>query len=93
MVLAVRPVILLVKLPVPVPSVDLLSVIVGVVPVLQQTPRAVTVKPPSEVMLPPLEAVVSPIPVTTVVVNSGTGKGSVVNDIALPYPVPALLVA
>lgn len=93
MVFAVNPVILLAKLPVPVPSVVLLSVIVGEALVLQQTPRAVTLKPPSEVMLPPLEAVVSPILVTAVVVNSGTGNGSVVNDITLPYPVPASLVA
>jgi len=45
-----------VKLPVPVPSVVLLSERSGVGPVLQQTPRAVTAAPPSEVIFPPLEA-------------------------------------
>ena len=49
---------LLVKLPVPVPSLVLLLAVVGFWLVLQQTPRAVTVAPPSEVTFPPLVAVV-----------------------------------
>jgi hypothetical protein len=63
---------LLEKLPTPAPSVVLLSAIVGVVPVLQQTPRLVTVELPSSVMLPPLTAEVPVIAVTEVVVTTGT---------------------
>ena len=70
MVFAVKPVMLLVKLPVPAPSEVMLSVMVGVALVLQQTPRAVTVAPPSEVTLPPPIAVVCVIPFTAVVVNT-----------------------
>jgi hypothetical protein len=44
---------LLVKLPVPVPSEVLVPAVVGVVEVLQQTPRAVIAAPPSLVMFPP----------------------------------------
>ena len=44
---------LLVKLPVPVPSVVWLPLIVGFCVVLQHTPRAVTVAMPSELTLPP----------------------------------------
>ena len=67
----VNPVILLVKLPTPVPSLVLLLAIVGFVDVLQQIPRPVTVAPPSEVMFPPLVAVVWVIFEAAVVVNVG----------------------
>jgi hypothetical protein len=62
----------LVKLPIPAPSIVKLSDIVGVGLVLQHTPRAVTVAPPSEVILPPLEAVVCDTSMTSAVVNIGT---------------------
>jgi len=72
-VLAVKPVRELVKLPVPVPSVVLvLNEIVGFADVLQHTPRAVTVAPPSLVILPPLVAVVLVIEDAAVVVRVGT---------------------
>ena len=62
----------LVNIPVPVPSVVLVDkAIVGFAAVLQQTPRAVTVDPPSAVMLPPLEAVVVVLDVIAVVVSVG----------------------
>jgi hypothetical protein len=48
-----NPVIELVKLPVPVPSVVLLSDIVGLFDVLQHTPRAVTEDDPADVTFPP----------------------------------------
>ena len=53
MVFAVKPVNLLVKLPAPGPSVVILFAVVGFFDVLQHTPRAVTVEPPSLVILPP----------------------------------------
>ena len=49
------PVRLLVKLPVPLPSIVLLFAVVGFEVELQQTPLAVTVAPPSEVTFPPHE--------------------------------------
>ena len=59
-----RPVILLVKAPVPEPSEVLLFAVVGLAEVLQHTPRAVTEAPPSLVILPPLiteeEVIVDP---------------------------------
>ena len=63
--------ILLVKLPVPVPSVVWLSLVVGLADVLQQTPLAVTDAPPSEVTFPPLEALFEVIEDTAVVVTVG----------------------
>jgi len=62
---------LLVKLPVPVPLFVSELETVGFVEVLQQTPRAVTVAPPSEVTLPPLVAVVWAIALVAVVVTVG----------------------
>ena len=58
------------KTPVPVPSVVLEFAVVGFAEVLQQTPRAVTLAPPSEVMFPPLAAEVVAIVVTVVVTPS-----------------------
>ncbi len=56
--MADKPVILLLKVPIPPPSDVLLLEIVGLCDVLQQTPRTVTVAPPSEVIFPPPDAVV-----------------------------------
>jgi hypothetical protein len=63
----------LVKIPVPVPSTVLLSKVVGLVVVLQQTPRAVTKAPPSAPTVPPLLAVVVVISITAAVAER-TGK-------------------
>ena len=61
---------LLVKLPVPVPSVVLVvKAIVGFWLVLHTTPLAVIAPPPSLVILPPLLAVVEVIEETVVVVR------------------------
>ena len=69
----------LVKIPVPVPSVVLVGkAIVGLAAVLQQTPRAVMVAPPSAVTLPPLAAVVMVIAVIEVVVTVGNAVVEVV---------------
>jgi hypothetical protein len=62
---------MLVKLPVPVLFVVLLSAIVGVWFVPQQTPRAFTAAQPSLVIFPPQVAVVWVIYITAVVVNTG----------------------
>ncbi|NTW49013.1 MAG: hypothetical protein HGB19_04625 [Chlorobiales bacterium] len=63
----------LVKLPVPVPSVVfVLNAVVGLGLVPQQTPRAITAAPPSDVMFPPLAAVICVMPVAAVVVKTGT---------------------
>ena len=61
----------LVKLPVPVPPLSLLSEVVGVWFVPQQTPLAVTVAPPSEVTSPPVEAELEVIFVTEARVTVG----------------------
>ena len=74
-----KPVTLLVKLPAPVPSSVLLSSIVGFSFVLQQTPCTVIGAPPSEVMLPPLFAVVCVMSVIAVVDNTGM-------PVLLPFP-------
>ena len=66
-----RPVRLLVKLPVPLPLLVLLSPVVGLPPVFQQTPRAVTDVPPSEVTLPPQDAVVVVMELTLATVTAG----------------------
>lgn len=63
---------LLVKAPVPVPSVVLKFIVVGFWLVLQHTPLAVTVAPPSEVMFPPEEADVAVIEIMFVVVKTGS---------------------
>ena len=60
------------KLPVPVPSVVLESLMVGFAVVAQQTPLAVIAPPPSAVILPPETAVVKVIKVAAVVVRVGT---------------------
>lgn len=62
---------MLVKVPVPVPSVVLLPAVVGVEVVAQQTPQAVTVAPPSLEITPPEEAVVAVTLEIAVVVTVG----------------------
>jgi hypothetical protein len=71
-VLEVSPVMLLVKLPVPVPSAVLPFVRVGILTGFQQTPREVTAAPPSEVTSPPLSAEFTVIFVTAALVTVGT---------------------
>jgi len=85
-VFAVSPVMGLMKVPVPVPSLVLVvSAVVGLTDVLQHTPRAVTVAPPSAVTLPPLVAVVCAMEVAAVVITAGTtGLVTVVNVRSLP---------
>ena len=69
---AVNAVIELVNIPVPVPSVVLVpDAVVGPVVVLQHTPCAVTVAPPSLVTFPPAVAVVCVIADAAVVVIIG----------------------
>ena len=70
MVPAVRPVRLLVKLPVPVPFVVWLPLIVGFGEVLQHTPRAVTDVLPELITKPPLVAEVCVILLTVDVVET-----------------------
>lgn len=77
----------LVKEPVPLPSVVLLFAVVGLELVLQQTPLAVTVPPPSEVPFPPLEAVVPVMELTEVVVTAGSA-GAVVPPHQVAHDVP-----
>ena len=72
------------KVPVPIPLAVILLAVVGPVEVPQQTPRAVTLAPPSEVIFPPAVAVVVPTDEATVVVSVSTAVAGVVNDISLP---------
>jgi hypothetical protein len=69
MVLPNKSDILLEKIPVPAPLLVVLFVTVGLGEVLQQIPLAVTGVPPSEVILPPLIAVILVTEVATLVVN------------------------
>ena len=79
---------LLKYVPVPDSSVVLLSLIEGTVDVFQQTPRAVTVAPPSSVIFPPLLAVVVVIDFIAVVEIVGREAATVVKIISLlPYTV------
>ena len=91
MVPRVRPVMEEVKLPVPVPPVSFVSAVVGFAEVLQHIPRSVTVAPPSDVTLPPAEAVVEVMEVAAVVVTNGTNTGT--KFFSSPYEVPFALVA
>src|SRR5664280_640626 len=88
-----NPVILLVKLPVPVPFEVKLSLIIGDGLVPQQIPRAVIIAPPLSVMFPPDTAVDEVIDETIVVVGVAISIGFVVNESSLPYDVPTLLEA
>ena len=72
MVLGSKPEMLLVKFTdAPVPSSVLLSLMVGFWLLLQQTPRAVTLAPPSSVICPPDVAVVWVISVISAVDRIG----------------------
>jgi hypothetical protein len=84
-VFAVKPVILLVKIPVPVPSVVLLLEVVGLAEVPQQTPLSMTVAPPSEVTFPPLVAVVDVVAVVVPVVTVG---GTILVDVVKVTSLP-----
>ena len=81
--LGLRPVILLVKVPVSVPSVVLLFDVVGLADVFQHTPLAVSDAPPSDVTFPPLEAVVPVMEEAAVVVTAGMLTAEVVKVIFL----------
>ena len=70
-VLGVSPVMELVKLPVPAPSLVQVPPMTGFADVLQQTPLSVISKPPSEVIVPPPTAVVEVILEMGVVVTIG----------------------
>ena len=71
MVFVVNPDIVLVNVPVPLPSAVVVSAIVGLAVKLQHTPLAVTAAPQSEMTLPPLVAEVSVMLVTGDVVTVG----------------------
>jgi hypothetical protein len=76
---------LLANVPEPVPSVVLEFAIVGFKDVLQHTPLAETAAPPSEVIFPPLVAVLPVIEDGVVVVTVGTDETStVVKEISEP---------
>jgi hypothetical protein len=85
MVPAVKPVIELAKLPVPVPSIVLELAIVGAVVVLQQTPLAVTVKPPSLLIIPPETAEVEAILEIVLVVIVGRDNSPEMQRIENPH--------
>ena len=72
------------KLPVPVPSVVLLSFVVGFDVVAQQIPLKVIDPPPSAVILPPDIAVAVVIDEAVVVVRFANTTWSVVNDTSFP---------
>jgi hypothetical protein len=84
---------LLVKEPVPLPSVVLLLLMVGDEMVLQHTPRAVTDKVPAEVTVPPQVKLVWLILLISAVFTAGAIYARVVNVFSAPYEVPAELVA
>lgn len=67
----VNPISELVKMPIPDPFVVIPSDMVGLWLILQQTPREVTVVPPSEVISPPLVAIEAVILVTDEIVTVG----------------------
>jgi hypothetical protein len=92
---AVRPVRTLEKDPVPLPSLVLvLRAIVGDGEVSQTTPRAVTGSSPSEIISPPLFAVVSVMAEIAVVLTVDVvGVKRVVKVSSGPYEVPKMLVA
>ena len=76
---------LLVKAPVPVPSTVLVdNAIVGFAVVLQQIPLTVMVAPLSDVMFPPLVAVVAVMADAAVVVSVGMVAAFVVNTLSAP---------
>ena len=73
--MGLKPLIELLKVPVPEPSLVLVfKSMVGPGVVLQQTPRCVMVPPPSDVISPPEIAVLGPLIVTESVVITGISK-------------------
>ena len=80
----------LVNVPVPEPSVVWLPLTTGLAEVFQQTPRAVTAAPPSDVTLPPEVAVDPAMPDTVVVVRIAPPG---IKVLSLPFVVPSLLTA
>lgn len=66
------------------PADILLSAVVGFAEVLQQMPLSVTDDPPSDVMAPPLDAVVEVMEDGAVVVTVGVVAEEVVKVISLP---------
>jgi hypothetical protein len=85
---------LLVKVPVPVPSVVLLLAVVGPDDVFQHIPLAVTVAVPADVTLPPPVALVCvKLPTSEVFTTGASNEGNVVNVCTVPYEEPALFVA
>ena len=93
MVLVVKAVISLVSEPVPDPLFVFDAEIVGELVVLQHIPLTVIGEPPSDEIVPPLEALVTKILLTAVVVLTTGSEMDVVNVISFPYPVPSELVA
>ena len=74
----------LVNEPVPEPSVVWLLAVVGVPPVFQQTPRAVTGSEPMSVTLPPELALPAVTALAAVVVTVGAAAAAVVKVSSLP---------
>jgi hypothetical protein len=67
----INPVIVLLKLPAPVPFVVILFAVVGLPAVFQHIPRTVTAAVPDEVTLPPQVALVESILLTLAVFTTG----------------------
>lgn len=78
------------KLPLPVPSEDLGSLIVGDCSVLQQTPLAVISPPPSEVIFPPETALFTVISLIGVVDSTGR-SGNLLHEISVSSPVKRII--
>jgi hypothetical protein len=81
---AVKPVILLVKEPVPVPSVVFEPDTVGLAVVAQHIPLEVMAPPPSSIIFPPETALVAVIEFSAAVVIVGTTIAPVVNETSCP---------
>ena len=93
MVFAARPVIEEAKLLVPVPSLVVLSEVVGFVLVLQHTPFAVILAPPSSMDSPPLDADEQVIDEIDVVVMVGAvilTADFISRAIGYTHPLPSL---
>ena len=75
---------LLLKLPIPLPSLECKSSIVGLGIVLQHMPRAVIAVPPLEVTLPPQVAALAVMSLTTLVVTVGATGFTTTLTLAVP---------
>jgi hypothetical protein len=80
----------LVKDPLPAPSDELASLIVGSCSVLQQTPLAVTSAPPSEVIFPPETALLTVTPLIGTVDKTGR-SGFFLHEITDNEPVKRII--